>query len=110
MDQSAYAYDTYFTNISALNQATVASYATLLHPGLWAREYYFIFDLLGHDAKRASFLQGAEQELGDYSFGTRQCRSELVMGLPVPDGIQDQPGDRPCRSLESHRYATIAQN
>lgn len=70
VDQSAYAYETYFTNISALNQATVASYATLLHPGLWAREYYFIFDLMGHEAKRASFLLGPEQELGDYTFGT----------------------------------------
>lgn len=73
VDQSAYAYDTYFTNISALNQATVASYATLLHPGLWAREYYYIFDLMGHEAKRASFLLGAEQELGDYSFGTNNA-------------------------------------
>jgi hypothetical protein len=70
VDQSAYAYDTYFTNISALNQATIASYATLLHPGLWAREYYYIFDLMGHEAKRASFLLGPEQELGDYSFGS----------------------------------------
>lgn len=73
VDQSAYAYDTYFTNIGALNQATIASYATLLHPGLWAREYYYIFDLMGHEAKRASFLQGAEQELGDYSFGTNNA-------------------------------------
>ena len=73
VDQSAYAYETYFTNTSALNQATIASYATLLHPGLWAREYYFIFDLMGHEAKRASFLQGAEQELGDYSFGTNNA-------------------------------------
>ncbi|MGF6849170.1 hypothetical protein QFZ51_004405 [Chitinophaga sp. W3I9] len=80
VDQSAYAYDTYFTNISALNQATVASYATLLHPGLWAREYYFIFDLLGHDAKRASFLQGAEQELGDYSFGTSNADLSSLWG------------------------------
>src|SRR5688500_10325728 len=73
VDQSAYAYDTYFTNIQALNQATIASYATLLHPGLWAREYYYIFDLMGHEAKRASFLLGAEQELGDYSFGTNNA-------------------------------------
>ncbi|RFM32568.1 RagB/SusD family nutrient uptake outer membrane protein [Chitinophaga silvisoli] len=73
VDQSAYAYDTYFTNIGALNQATIASYATLLHPGLWAREYYYIFDLMGNEAKRASFLLGAEQELGDYSFGTNNA-------------------------------------
>lgn len=80
VDQSAYAYDTYFTNIGALNQATVASYATLLHPGLWAREYYFIFDLMGHDAKRASFLQGPEQELGDYSFGSNNSNLSALWG------------------------------
>ena len=82
VDQSAYAYETYFNNITALNQATVASYATLLHPGLWAREYYYIFDLMGHDAKRASFLLGAEQELGDYSFGTNNANlSSLWLSL-----------------------------
>lgn len=80
VDQSAYAYDTYFTNTAALNQATVASYATLLHPGLWAREYYFIFDLLGNEAKRASFLLGAEQELGDYSFGTNNADLSFLWG------------------------------
>jgi starch-binding outer membrane protein, SusD/RagB family len=82
VDQSAYAYETYFNNTTALNQATVASYATLLHPGLWAREYYYIFDLMGHDAKRASFLLGAEQELGDYSFGTNNANlSSLWLSL-----------------------------
>lgn len=70
VDQSSYAYETYFTNSNALNQATIATYATMVHPGLWAREYYYIFDLLGNEAKRASFLLGPEQELGDYTFGS----------------------------------------
>ena len=47
--QSAYDYNTYFNNSPALNQATIATYSTLLHQGLWSREYYFIFDLLGMD-------------------------------------------------------------
>ena len=80
VDQSTYAYDTYFTNIGALNQATVAVYATLVHPGLWAREYYYIFDLLGYEAKRASFLLGVEQELGDYSFGTNNADLTYLWG------------------------------
>ncbi|MHA4808080.1 RagB/SusD family nutrient uptake outer membrane protein [Flavitalea flava] len=80
VNQNAYAYETYFNNIGALNQATVATYATLVHPGLWAREYYYIFDLLGYEAKRASFLLGAEQELGDYTFGTNNADLTSLWG------------------------------
>ncbi|HMI63182.1 MAG TPA: RagB/SusD family nutrient uptake outer membrane protein [Puia sp.] len=80
VNQNAYAYETYFNNISALNEATVATYATLVHPGLWAREYYYIFDLLGYEAKRASFLLGAEQELGDYTFGTNNADLTSLWG------------------------------
>ncbi|MCK7554879.1 hypothetical protein MKQ70_07620 [Chitinophaga sedimenti] len=40
---SVYDFETYFRSSEALNQATVATYATLMHQGLWAREYYFIF-------------------------------------------------------------------
>src|SRR6186713_2937785 len=80
INQNAYAYETYFNNISAMNQATVATYATLVHPGLWAREYYYIFDLLGYEAKRASFLLGAEQELGDYTFGTNNTDLSSLWG------------------------------
>src|ERR1700748_3668741 len=80
VNQNAYAYETYFNNISALNQATVATYATLVHPGLWAREYYYIFDLLGYEAKRASFLLGPEQEIGDYTFGTNNADLTMLWG------------------------------
>jgi len=68
--QSAYDYNTYFNNNNAMNEAVVATYATLLHNGLWARDYYFIFDMLGHDAKKTTNLQGGFANLADYSFGT----------------------------------------
>ena len=68
--QSAYDYDTYFNNNDAMNQAVVATYATLLHNGLWARDYYFIFDFLGHEAKPTTNVQGGFLNLAGYSFGT----------------------------------------
>src|ERR1700730_11109835 len=65
-NQSAYSYSNYFNNSDALNQATVATYATLLHQGLWSREYYFIFDLLGYEAKKTTNMQGDLAQLADY--------------------------------------------
>ncbi len=70
--QSAYDYNTYFNNSTALNQATIATYSTLLHQGLWSREYYFIFDLLGMEAKPTGNLQGDFRNLFSYNFGSDQ--------------------------------------
>lgn len=64
----AYSYDNYFTSATQLNEAVVASYAVLLHPGLWSREYYFIFDLMGNDAQRDAPLQGDIRPLSDFTF------------------------------------------
>ena len=72
--QAAYSYDTYFNSSDALNQATVATYAVLLHEGLWSREYYFIFDLLGYDAKKTTNLQGDLAQLASYQFGSNQTQ------------------------------------
>ncbi|MBX3255362.1 MAG: RagB/SusD family nutrient uptake outer membrane protein [Chitinophagaceae bacterium] len=80
--QGAYSYETYFNNSDALNQATVATYATLLHNGLWAREYYFIFDLTGYEAKRTNNMQGDLAQLAMYTFGTNQPQiGDLWKGL-----------------------------
>jgi hypothetical protein len=57
-NQGAYTYDTYFVTNDALNQAVIATYATLLHKGLYSRDYYFIYDLLGNDAERDAPLLG----------------------------------------------------
>lgn len=72
--QSAYSVETYFNNSDALNQATIATYATLLHNGLWSREYYFIFDLLSYEAKKTTNMQGDLAQLADYTFGTNQTQ------------------------------------
>src|SRR5215203_3745645 len=64
----AYGYETYFTSAQQINEAVIATYAVFLHPGLWSREYYFIFDLLGNDAERDAPLQGDIRPLSDYTF------------------------------------------
>src|SRR2546423_15582771 len=68
-NQGAYTYDTYFNNNEAMNQAVIATYATLLHNGMYARDYYFIFDLLGNDAERDAPLLGDLLQLSQYNFG-----------------------------------------
>lgn len=73
-NQVAYSYETYFNSSVALNEATIATYSTLLHNGLWARDYYFIFDMLGYEAKKTSNMQGDLAELANYSFGTNQVQ------------------------------------
>jgi hypothetical protein len=67
-NQSNYTFDTYFTTDAALNQAVIATYSPLLHVGMWAREYYFIFDLLGWDAKPDAPLQGDLLALAQMNF------------------------------------------
>src|SRR5678810_392926 len=64
----AYSHGTYFTSAQQINEAVIATYAVLLHPGLWSREYYFIFDLMGNDAERDAPLQGDIRPLSDYTF------------------------------------------
>jgi starch-binding outer membrane protein, SusD/RagB family len=73
-NQVAYSYETYFNSSAAINEATVATYSTLLHNGLWARDYYYIFDMLGYEAKKTSNMQGDLAELADYTFGTNQVQ------------------------------------
>ncbi len=68
VNPGAYGYDNYFTSAQQINEALVASYATLLHPGLWSREYYFILDLMGNDAERDAPLQGDIRPISDYTF------------------------------------------
>ncbi len=68
-NQGAYTYETYFATNDAMNQAVIATYATLLHNGLYARDYYFIFDLLGNDAERDAPLLGDLLQLSQYNFG-----------------------------------------
>lgn len=66
---NAYTEDTYFTNAEQCAQAVNAAYAGFYFQGLFAREYYFIFDLLGNEAEQAPALQGGLTEFSNYTFG-----------------------------------------
>jgi hypothetical protein len=71
-NQSAYDEATYFTSASTFDEGIIAIYSGLLMPGLYSRDAYFIFDLLGHDATNNVFLLGDLAQLQDYSFGSSQ--------------------------------------
>ncbi|MEJ0101453.1 MAG: RagB/SusD family nutrient uptake outer membrane protein [Bacteroidota bacterium] len=79
-NQSAYTYETYFANDDAMNQAVIAAYATLLHNGLYSRDYYFIFDLLGNDAERDAPLLGDLLQLAQYNFGANNTQIQDLWG------------------------------
>src|SRR3990172_230345 len=69
MNPNSYTEDTYFTNADQCLQAVNAVYAGFYFQGLFAREYYFIFDLLGNEAEQAPPLQGALAEFPNFTFG-----------------------------------------
>ncbi|AQG82065.1 RagB/SusD family nutrient uptake outer membrane protein [Spirosoma montaniterrae] len=66
-NQNQYSDATYFTTDVQFNEATIATYATLLHQGLYARDWYFTFDLLGNDAERNTPLLGDLAEFPIYA-------------------------------------------
>lgn len=68
-NKGAYTYETYFASDDVLNQAVVATYATLLHQGMWSREYYYIFDLMDYEAKSDAALQGGLLAIAQFTFG-----------------------------------------
>jgi tetratricopeptide (TPR) repeat protein len=61
-----YTEDTYFKTEQQCEEAVNAAYAGLYWWGLWPREWYFVFDLLGNDAAQASPLQGTIAEFYNY--------------------------------------------
>ena len=58
-NENAYDGDSFFTTPAAYDEAATAMYAPLLHEGMYARDFYFIFDLLGNDAGKNTPLQGS---------------------------------------------------
>jgi tetratricopeptide (TPR) repeat protein len=58
-NENRYNAETFFNDAQSITEASTATYAALLHSGLFAREWYFIFDLFGNDAEKNFPLQGA---------------------------------------------------
>ncbi len=71
-NQSQYSDATYFREAPQFNEAVIATYAALLMNGLYSRDAYFIFDLIGNDASNNIFLLGDVAQFEDYSFGPAQ--------------------------------------
>jgi len=72
VNKGAYDATTYFTSDSSINQAVIGTYSGLLHQGLWSREWYFTFDLLGYDAKPAAPISSDFLQLVQYNFTPNQ--------------------------------------
>lgn len=58
-NENSYDGSTFFTNATSFTEASTAMYTPLLYQGMYAREFYFIFDLLGNDAEKNFPLQGS---------------------------------------------------
>jgi starch-binding outer membrane protein, SusD/RagB family len=69
-NEGSYSDATYFKDQPQFNEAVIATYATLLQNGMWAREWYFTFDLMGNDAERAPALLGDLQQQSEFTHGT----------------------------------------
>jgi starch-binding outer membrane protein, SusD/RagB family len=77
-NEAAYPFEAYFASDAAIDKSVAATYSTLLHQGLWAREYYFIFDLMGGDAKPNTPLLGDLLAMAQYNFGSNQEQITLL--------------------------------
>lgn len=58
-NENAYIGSTFFTNATSITEGSTAMYTPLLYQGMYSREFYFIFDLLGNDAEKNFPLQGS---------------------------------------------------
>jgi hypothetical protein len=66
-NENNYEGTTFFTNATSYTEASTAMYTPLLFQGMYAREFYFIFDLLGNDAEKNFPLQGGLLEFPNYT-------------------------------------------
>ncbi len=58
-NENRYDANSFFTNATTALEASNAMYTPLLYQGMYEREFYFIFDLLGNDADKNFPLQGS---------------------------------------------------
>ncbi|MDJ1473335.1 RagB/SusD family nutrient uptake outer membrane protein [Xanthocytophaga flava] len=79
-NQNAYSDATYFKTATQFNEAVIATYSVFLHQGMYSRDWYFLFDLLGNDAERDAPLLGDLLQLHDYSYGTTQQQITSLWG------------------------------
>ena len=66
-NENKYEEATFFTNAASYKEASTAMYTPLIFQGMYSREWYFIFDLLGNDAEKNFPLQGGLLEFPNYT-------------------------------------------
>ncbi|MEI7525548.1 MAG: RagB/SusD family nutrient uptake outer membrane protein [Mariniphaga sp.] len=66
-NENGYIGSTFFNSAEAFTEASTAMYTPLLYTGLYCREFYFIFDLLGNDAEKNFPLEGSLLEFPIYT-------------------------------------------
>lgn len=59
---------TYFTNEAELLKATNAIYSGFYFSGLYSREYYFLFDLMGNDASTDTAIEAELVEFARFTY------------------------------------------
>ena len=58
-NENSYTTNTFFVDAKSVTEASTAAYSVMLHPGMIAREWFFIFDLFGNDSEKNFPLQGS---------------------------------------------------
>lgn len=69
-NENNYSDQTYFKKAPQFNEALIATYSVFLHQGMYSREMYFIYDLIGNDAEKDAPLLGDLLQLSDYSYAS----------------------------------------
>lgn len=62
-----YSAETYFKNLEECQRGVNAIYGGLYHDGLYAREYYFIFDCLANEAEQNSPMEAPTTDWPNYT-------------------------------------------
>jgi starch-binding outer membrane protein, SusD/RagB family len=62
-----YSADTYFKNLGECEKGVNAIYGGLYHDGLFAREYYFIFDCLANEAEQNTPMEAPTTDWPNYT-------------------------------------------
>src|SRR5659263_41962 len=67
-NEASYDGSTFFTDAASFTEASTAMYTPLIYPGMYCREFYYIFDMLGNDAEKNFPLQGSLLSFHNYTF------------------------------------------
>lgn len=77
-NENAYDGNTFFKDATSYKEASTAMYTPLLHGGMFSRDWYFVFDLLGNDAEKNFPLQGDLLDFPNYEHTPTNPRVSLI--------------------------------